>query len=141
MSESLATVTAYWRREDAGVAQNALESAGIGAVVEQTVVAKVRVERLDAMRAGDVLNRTCDDLGEVGEADEEPNAAGCSACGSLDVKASMRGRMFASIVAVVIAVSVAVEQSAAAFCLLFAAGVYQLIAQRWRCGDCGNAWD
>jgi ribosomal protein S27AE len=140
MSEPLATVTAYWRREDAGVAKRALDGAGIDAVVEETAVAKVRVERLDAMRAGDVLNRTCDQLDEVGEADEEPRDEVCPACGSADVESSMRGRLFAAIVAVVTGVSVAVGQTEAAFFILFAAGVYLLTANRWRCGDCGNSW-
>jgi hypothetical protein len=140
MSDSRATVTAYWRREDAGRAQHALGDAGIDALVEEKDVSRVRVEREQALRAGDVLNRTCDDLPEVGEADEDTTSV-CPACDSPEVVSSMRGRTFLAILTVVMAVAIAVEQTAAGFLILSATGVGLLVAQRWRCESCGEKWD
>lgn len=136
------TVTAYWRREDAAVARRALDFEGIDAEVEEKSVAKVRVENVDALRAGDVLNRSCDHLDEVGEPDEELGDPGvCPECGSPDIASSMRGRLFAALVAVAVAVSVAVGRTELAFLGLCVAGVFLLIAQRWRCAECGCRWD
>jgi hypothetical protein len=141
MADTLSTVTAYWRREDAGIAQQVLDHAGIESVVEESMVSKVRVAQPQALRAGEVLNRDCDNLAEVGEADEESQAQVCPECDSVDVKPAMRARTFVSIAAAVIAASVAVEQTAAAFFLLATIGVTLLIGQRWRCEHCGARWD
>lgn len=141
MSEPLATVTAYWRREDAGVARTILGDAGIDAVVEETAVAKVRVDREEAVRAGDVLTRRCGDtLAEVDEADEEPRPNVCPACGSPDAQPTMRGRLFAAVFVLVVAVGIAVGRTDAAFLVLFAVAVALLTADRWRCGECGEGW-
>ncbi|HEX7832274.1 MAG TPA: hypothetical protein VF787_21635 [Thermoanaerobaculia bacterium] len=141
MSDTLATVTAYRRRDHAGVAQAALDGAGIDSVVEETPVSKVKVEPVDALRAGDVLNQVTAPLDEIGEADEAPRGAACPECGSADVETSRRAILFGAIAAAVIGVAVAIGRTDAAFFILFAAAVYLLIANRWRCGACGHAWD
>lgn len=141
MPETLATVTAYRRRDHAGVAQSALDGAGIESVVEETNVAKVRVENVDALRAGDVLNRVAEPLEEIDEADEASRNEACPACESRNVEASRRWQLFVVIALAVLGTAIAVGRTDAAFFILFATGVYLLTANRWRCRDCGHAWD
>jgi hypothetical protein len=141
MPETLATVTAYRRREHAGVAQRALDGAGIDSVVEETEVAKLRVDRLDALYAGEVLNRVDAPLEEIDEADEVRGNEACPACHSRNVEASRRWQLFLVIAVAVIGTAIAVGRTDAAFFILFATGVYLLTANRWRCSDCGERWD
>lgn len=140
MSDTRATVTAYRRRDHAGVAQHALEVAGIDSQIEETNIAKVRVDYLDALRAGDVLNQVAEPLDEIVEADEPAANTTCPSCGSADVHSSMRIQIFAAIAAVVIGVSIAVSRTEAGFFVLAAAGLFLLMGSRWRCGECGEGW-
>jgi hypothetical protein len=139
----LVTVTAYTRRADAQAAQGVLDGAGIESEVDDTVEqrAKVRVETVDAIRAGDVLTARVDGLSEIEEADEPDEAPSCPACGSLEVTPSQRGRMFGLVVALATAVGLASGFADAAFLSVGVAGVFLLITGRHRCAMCGETWD
>jgi hypothetical protein len=135
----LATVTTYRRTDEAVVAQHALETAGIDSVVEEARVAKLRVEPVDALRAGDVLNEHA--LPDIGEADEEfPDASQCALCNSRDVRRALRLAPLLGLVALAIGIAAAVDSTEIAFFAAFAAAVFALVADRWRCGDCGATW-
>lgn len=136
----LATVTTYRRAEEAAVAQHALGDAGIESVVEQAHIAKLRVERLDALRAGDVLN--AHELPDLDEADEElADPSVCAACGSTDVRRAFRVAPVLALIALAIGIAAAIGSTEVAFFAAFAAAVFALIAERWRCGECGERWD
>ena len=142
MKDSFVTVTAYTTDRDARTAQGALDHAGIDAVVDDAADrVKVRVDNVDALRAGDTLTRNCPDLEEIEEADEEPKAPVCPACASSDIEASRRAHTFALIVAVAIAVGVAAAVIDGALFAAAAAGIYLLTGGRWRCTACGETWD
>lgn len=141
MPETLATVTAYRRRDHAGVAQEVLDGAGIEAIVEETDVAKVRVDNLDALRAGDVLNRVDVPLDEIEEADEAKHNEVCPACNSQNVEASRKWQLFGVIAMAVMGIAIAVSRTDAAFFILAATAMYVLTANRWRCVDCAARWD
>lgn len=140
---SLVTVTAYSGRADARVAKGALDSAGIESLVDEAHErrVKVRVENVDAIRAGDVLTARCDALAEIDEADEEEAERTCPACGSTEVGPSARARMFALVLTVAIAIGAATSRADAAFLGVLAAGVFLLITGRRRCMMCGETWD
>ena len=140
---SLVTVTAYPRRDAANTAQRALDTAGIEAEVDQPDESRVRVrvENLDALRAGDVLTRDCATLPEIDEPDEEVLENACPACDSLDVASTRRAQTFLLFGMLIMAVGVAAELAQAAFFGVLAAAVYQLVRGRWRCTACGETWD
>jgi hypothetical protein len=140
---SWVTVTAYPAREAAHTAQRALDTAGIDAEVDQPDErrVRVRVENLDALRAGDVLTRECATLPEIDEPDEEAIENACPACDSLDVASSHRWQTFLLLGTLVMAVGVAADLTQAAFFGVLAAAVYQLVRGRWRCTSCGSTWD
>jgi hypothetical protein len=136
----LATVTTYRRTDEAVVAQQALETAGIESVVEEAHVAKLRVEPVNALRAGDVLNEHA--LPDLGEPDEEfPDPSVCALCGSRDVRRALRLAPVIALVALAIAIAAAIGNTEVAFFAAFAAIVFALIADRWRCSECGATWD
>ena len=143
MPDSLVTVTAYPERDDAKVAQGALDAAGIEAVVDEPAErkARVRVDNVDAIRAGDVLTRTCDALTEIDEPDEEETSLTCPECGSLDASSSRRGEMFLLVAAVAVAVGVGAGATELALFLIAVTGVLLLIRGRWRCNACGETFD
>lgn len=140
---NLVTVTAYPARDAAQTAQRALGTAGIEAEVDQPDErrVRVRVENLDALRAGDVLTRECATLAEIDEPDEEARENACPACDSLDVATSNRARTFLLISVLAIAIGVAADLAQGAFFGVLAAAVYQLVRGRWRCAACGETWD
>ena len=140
---NLVTVTAYPERDTARTAKRELDFAGIDSVVDDAAERRVRlrVETVDALRAGDVLTRTCATLPEIDEADEEEREAACPACGSLDAAPSRRARTFLLVATLAIAVGTAVELLQWAVLLIAATGVFQLVSGRWRCGACGETWD
>lgn len=140
---NLVTVTAYPERDTARTAKRELDFAGIDSVVDDAAERRVRlrVETVDALRAGDVLTRTCATLPEIDEADEEEREAACPACGSADAAPSRRARTFLLVAALAIAVGTAAELLQWAVLLIAAAGVFQLVSGRWRCGACGETWD
>jgi hypothetical protein len=138
----LVTVTAYRHRRDAGVAQGALDDAGIPSVIDAAERVKLRVEHLDAIRAGDVLTAECATLDEIQEADEErSDPSECARCGSPDIERPSRGVTFAAIATLAISLGVAVGFTDAAFLAILASGVALLISGRWRCHACGAMWD
>jgi hypothetical protein len=143
MPDPLVTVTAYSAPADAHVAQGALDSAGIDSTVDDALAwrVKVRVQNVDAIRAGDVLTARCPTLAEIDEPDEEDPQRGCAACGSADVAPSARARTFVLIVTIAVAVGVATGMTHGAFVAISAAAVLLLISGRWRCGNCGETWD
>ena len=143
MPDSLVTVTAYPERDDAKVAQGALDAAGIEAVVDEPAErkARVRVDNVDAIRAGDVLTRTCDSLTEIDEPDEEQTPLTCPECGSLDASSSRRGQMFLLVTAVAIAVGVGAGATELALFLIGVTGVLLLVRGRWRCNSCFETFD
>lgn len=141
MSE-LVTVTAYRHRRDAGVAQGVLDDAGIPSIIEAAERAKLRVEHLDALRAGDVLTARAPALDEIVEADEETgDPSACVRCGSGDIGRPGRGVTFAAIVTLAMSLGVAVGLTDAAFLAILVSGVVLLISGRWRCHECGASWD
>jgi hypothetical protein len=145
VSDSLVTVASYWFPADALLAKSALEAAGIDAVVDSEQImrgVKLRVRNVDALRAGDVLESSCEALEEIGEADEEPDDSNaCPACGSADIVRNSRALGFAVIAALVIGIGIAFNLSDAAFFAILAAGVLLLISDRQRCAECGETWN
>lgn len=140
---SLVTVTAYPERDNARTAKRALDGAGIESVVDDAAERRVRlrVENVDALRAGDVLTHRCATLPEIDEADEEARENVCPACGSPDAAPSHRARSFLLVAALAVAVGTAAELLQGTFFVVAAAGVFQLVTGRWRCGACGETWD
>ena len=143
MNGSLVTVTAYPERDIARTAKRALDVAGIESVVDEPAERRVRlrVENVDALRAGDVLTRSCDALPEIEEADEEEQERLCPACDSAEYEPSHRVRSFLLIAVVALAIGVAVDVLQATFFAVAAAGVFHLVQGRWRCSTCGESWD
>jgi hypothetical protein len=139
----LVTVTAYPMRDAARTAKRALDVAGIDSLVDEPAEDRVRlrVENVDALRAGDVLTRTCDTLPEIDEADEEARENLCPACSSADAAPSHRGRSFLLIAVLAIAVGTGAQVVQATFFAVAAAGIFQLVSGRWRCNACGETWD
>jgi len=139
----LVTVTAYPARDAAATARRALEGAGIDSVIDEPAEqrVRVRVETLEALRAGDVLTRTCATLPEIDEADEETAPVRCPACDSPDATPSNRARTLLLVAVLAIAVGTAAEILQAAVFAVAAAGVYALMQGRWRCTACGETWD
>lgn len=143
MNGPLVTVTAYPARDAARTAKRALDFAGIDSTVDEPAEdrVRVRVENVDALRAGDVLTRTCDTLPEIDEADEEARENVCPACSSADATPSHRAKSFLLIAALAVAVGVAAQVIQATFFAVAAAGVFHLVTGRWRCNACGETWD
>jgi hypothetical protein len=140
---NLVTVTAYPERDTARTAKHALDVAGIDSIVDEPAERRVRlrVENVDALRAGDVLTRSCATLPEIDEADEEPRENLCPACDADDVAPSHRARSFLLVTTLAVAVGVAAELVQAAFLAIGTAGIFQLVRGRWRCNACGETWD
>jgi hypothetical protein len=142
MADPLVTVTAYAAPNDARTAQGVLDSAGIPAVIDSAPhKLRVRVPNIDALKAGDVLTARAPALAEIDEADEDERERVCPACGSTEVESARRAQMFALVVTLALAVGVAAEMIQAAFFAVAAAGVFLLIAGRWRCQSCNETWD
>lgn len=131
----LVTVTAYRKEDDAGVARDTLDGAGIDAALEEK---KVRVRNVDAIRAGNVLNEHCATLDEIFEADEEPVLRVCTACGSTDVIENARGLTFLLLAVVLMGIGVAVGLAQATFLAVLASALLLLVSDRFRCGECGE---
>jgi hypothetical protein len=143
MSDPLVTVTAYAAPGDARTAQGVLDSAGIPAVVDEAREqrTRVRVDHLDALKAGDVLTARAPALVEIDEADEDERERICPACGSTDIGSSHRARTFLLIITMAIGIGAAAELAQPAFFAVAAAAVFLLIAGRWRCENCSETWD
>ncbi len=153
--DPLVTVASYWFPNDAAVAHSALDAAGIESVLDDQYTAglnwlgatgmrgiKLRVRREDALRAAEVLGTKCEDLEEIQEADEpviDPTV--CTSCGAPDAMRAPRGLSFLVIAAVAIGIGMATGLQDAAFFAALAAGLYLLIADRWRCAECGASWN
>jgi hypothetical protein len=140
---SLVTVTAYHERDTARTAKRELDFAGIESTLDEPADqrVRVRVENVDALRAGDVLTRRCDTLPEIDEADEEPGENVCPACGSPEAAPSHRARSFLLVTTLAVAVGIAAELVQAAVFTIAAAAVFHLVTGRWRCGACNETWD
>ncbi len=142
MSDPLVTVTAYAAQNDARIAQGALDSAGIPAVVDPAPhKTRVRVPNLDAIKAGDVLNARGDTPAEIEEADEDERELICPACGSPEVTSAHRARTFGLAITLAIAIGYAAASTQAAIFAVAAAAVFLLIGGRWRCEICNETWD
>lgn len=142
MSNPLVTVTAYAADEDARTAQGALGSAGIAAVLDPAPErVKVRVEIVEALRAGDVLNAQCPTLADIDEADEDERDAVCPACGAPDVAPSRRGLTFALVSVLAVAIGTGVGAFEAMFFSIAVAGVFLLTGGRRRCTACAETFD
>jgi hypothetical protein len=140
---NLVTVTAYPERDTARTAKQVLDVAGIESVVDEPAERRVRlrVENVDALRAGDALNRNGDTLPEIQEADEEARENLCPACTSPDAEPSHRARSFLLVSVLAIAVGTAAGLLQAAFLAIPAAAIFHLVHGRWRCNACGETWD
>jgi hypothetical protein len=145
LSEPLVTLTTYWSDADAEVARRSLAFAGIESLLDPSPSAgtvRLRVRQIDALRASKVLDVQRPPLPETGEPDEDfDDPTSCIRCGSTDIERSTRGRMFALLAVIGIALGVAVGRTEAAVLGLIAAGVYLLISDRWRCEECGETWN
>ena len=155
MSDPLVTVTSYWYPGDAALARSALTAAGIESVLEGQYTAatnwlgatgmrgvRLRVRNEDALRAAEVLGTECASLGEIEEADEPPvDPTVCRACGTPGAIRSQRALSCAAIAALGRGIGGATGSADAAFFGVIAAGVYLLIADRWRCAECGASWN
>lgn len=143
MPDSLVTVTAYPQRDLAQTAQGALDSAGIDSTIDDASDrrVKLRVEHVEALRAGDVLTASCPALPEIDEADEVPAPLICPACASTDVASSQRAKMFVLAAVLAVAIGFALSRLDVVLFAVAAAAVFLLIAGRWRCAMCGETWD
>jgi len=138
----LVTVTAYPARDDARVAKGALDEAGIESVVEEQVArAKVRVQNVDAIRAGDVLSAEVPTLVEIDEADEDELEPECRVCRSADVTKVPRALLFALVALTAVGVGYGVGRMDAAFFAMAAWALILLMRGRWRCNECGETWN
>jgi hypothetical protein len=140
MSESLVTIAQFHGSTDAAVAKTAMDTAGIESEVEDV---RLEVHNEDAYRAFHVLDTSCPTLPVIEEAYEEPVALArvCAECGSEDVASAARFTTFGGIAALGIGIGVAVGLTDAAFFAIGAAGLFLLMADRWRCADCGASWN
>lgn len=143
MPDPLVTVTAYSAADDARQAKGVLDGEGIESLVDEAAErrVKVRVQNVDAIRAGDALTARFPSPTEIDEPDEEPASAVCPACGSTEVGPSRRARTFVLIVMMAIAIGVATETTYGAFAIAAATAVLMLITGRRRCESCGEMWD
>lgn len=143
MPDPLVTVTAYSAPADARTAKGALDSAGIDSLVDDALErrVKVRVQNVDAIRAGDVLTARCPSLAEIDEPDEEETERVCASCGSSEIAPSRRAQTFLLFVTMAVAVGVATGMTHGAFVAISAAAVLLLITGRWRCSSCGETGD
>jgi hypothetical protein len=147
MPDSLATIATYWYASDADVARGALESAGIEAFVDDAHIVgvrgvKLRVRNEDAIRAGEVLDARCEWSGEsevpAEELPAEPPPCICEVC---EPMRAARGLTFLFVAVLTVGLGLAFGASQAAFFALLAAAIYFLIADRWRCSECGASWN
>jgi hypothetical protein len=146
MSESLATIATYWLAGEADLARGALASAGIEAFIEDPHLVgirgvKLRVRNEDAIRAGAVLDAHCEWIGESEEPAEEFVVEPPCTCETCEPLRSARALSFLFIAIVTLGFALAFGTGQAAFFLILAAAVYFLIADRWRCGECGASWN
>ena len=154
MSESLVTIASYWFLDDAMIARNALDGAGIESFLDdENIVAvnwfnanavhgvKLRVRNVDAIRAGEVLDTVCEAVDEIEEADEPPPADVCPCCGAAESVRSPRLLVVAVIAATTLGIGAAAGVSQIAFFAALAAGVALLILDRYRCAECGESWN
>lgn len=154
-SDLLVTVASYWYPTDAALARSALTAAGIESVLDDQYTAgtnwlgatgmrgvKLRVRNEDALRAAEVLGTECATLEQIEEADEpyvDPTV--CTTCGTGDAIRPPRLLTFLGLAAIGIGVGVAAGIAQAAFFAVLAIGIYLLIADRWRCPECGKSWN
>lgn len=143
MPDSLVTVTAYPARDLARTAQGALDSAGIDSTIDDALDrrVKLRVENVQAIRAGDVLTAQLPALPEIDEADEVEEPVVCPECGSADVVSSQRAKTFALVIVVAVAIGFAVSRIDVTVLAIATAALFLLIAGRWRCAVCNTTWD
>ena len=152
MSDALVTVASYWSVPDAILAQHALSAAGIESYVEDEHMAvnypqavqgvKLRVRNVDALRAAEVLETTCEALEEIGEADERfPDPNTCPACGSHEIVRAPRGLLFATIAALALGIGLAFQHSDSAFFAVLATALLLIMWDRQRCAECGESWN
>ncbi len=104
---------------------------------------KLRVNQTDALRAGAVLESSCETLEEIGEADEDRDSSDdtCPACGSIEIVRNSRAVLFATIAALFLGTGIAIGATEAAFFGALAAGVLLLISDRHKCAECGETWN
>lgn len=145
MTDSIATIATYGSLGEAGVARSALLAAGIEAFVEDEqrvggLRVMLRVRNVDALRAGEVLDATCDSVVESEQADELPEEIACE-CPVCEPIRSARGVAFAFVAIVGLGFGLAFGATQAAFFGVLAAAVYFLITDRWRCPECGESWN
>jgi hypothetical protein len=143
MPDPLVTVTAYPAGDDARLAKGALDSAGIDNLIDdaQERRVKVRVQHVDAIRAGDVLTARVPTLVEIDEPDEETAPPLCPACGSAEIGSSHRGRTFLLIAMMALTIGVGTGLTDVAFVVMSLAAVVLLITGRRRCIECTETWD
>jgi predicted RNA-binding Zn-ribbon protein involved in translation (DUF1610 family) len=140
----MVTIASYWFLSDAMVAQNALDAAGIESAISPHTIrgVKLRVNQTDALRAGAVLESSCETLEEIAEADEDrDNENTCPACGSIEITRNSRALLFATIAALVLSTGIALGVTEAAFFAALAVGLLLLISDRHKCAECGETWN
>jgi hypothetical protein len=145
MNDSIATIATYASLGEADVARSALGAAGIEAFVEdeQRVDGprvKLRVRNVDAFRAGEVLDATCESVGESEQPDELPEEVPCE-CPVCEPIRNARGVAFAFVAIAGLGLGLAFGATQAAFFGVLAAAVYFLITDRWHCPECGASWN
>lgn len=136
---SLSTIATYELVDDADIARHALEAAGIEVFLGEEL--KLRVRNEDAIRAGAVLDAHCAWVGESEVPDEPPPPPPVCECEACEPIRSARASWFAYVAVMTIGFSLAFGIGQAAFFGVLAAAVYFLIADRWRCAECGASWN
>jgi len=110
-----------------------LDTAGIDSALENV---RLSVHNEDVPRAFATVDPS---LAVLEEAYEEREAAKvCSACGASGLVSTPRLQVFAATSLIAIGMGVAVGLTDLAFFAIAAAGMYFLIADRYRCLACGN---
>lgn len=138
---ALVTISNYHHQRDAEVARMALAAEGIEAfVIDETL--QVREEDVEAADA--VLNRMhgVDDAEDVKPSDTQPwpEPDACEECGSTDIGRRQKWTAFFIVAAFVGAIGYVENFTIPAFFLIVALLVWAIVADAWRCRNCGRTW-
>ena len=144
MFESFSTIARYSLLASAEAARGALESAGIEAFLEDelgTSEIRLRVRNEDAIRAGAVLDAQTEWIGESETPEDPPPPEPPCVCEVCEPIRSARGLSFLFVAVMTVGFALAFGVGQAAFFVVLSAAVYFLIADRWRCAECGASWN
>jgi hypothetical protein len=133
---AFATIATYVTPQAAREAQGVLVGAGFEAMVDDT---RLRVPDVDAILAGDVLERAGEWPVETEEVEELPVETGCE-CEVCEPILRARGPLFLFLAVVAFGLAMAFGASQGAFFAVATTGIFLVITEKWRCSECGASW-